>query len=76
MKPFTGSTKKTWITALVLCVLGFIGFGGLHRFYVGKVGTGILWILTCGLLGIGTVIDLVYILTGGFRCKNGEPLYK
>jgi len=76
MKPYTGSGKKVWLYALILCCLGFVAVGGLHRFYTGKTATGILWLLTGGLLGIGTIIDLVSILTGSYRCKNGEPLYK
>ena len=41
----------------------FFGFCGLHRFYMGKHGTGILWLLTLGLLGVGQLIDL-------FRMKS------
>jgi hypothetical protein len=37
----------------------FGGFAGLHRLYMGKYGTGILWLLTWGLLGIGQIFDLV-----------------
>ena len=49
----------------------FLGVLGVHRFYVGKVGTGILQILTAGGLGLWTLIDFIVILVGGFRDKNG-----
>lgn len=63
--------KKKW-TAFILCLL--LGGLGVHRFYVGKVGTGLLWMFTCGLFGIGYIIDLIVILCGGFRDKAGQPL--
>lgn len=49
----------------------FLGVLGVHRFYVGKVGTGILQILTAGGFGLWTLIDFIVILVGGFRDKNG-----
>lgn len=39
----------------------FLGLAGLHRFYVGKWGTGLLWLCTGGLLGIGQLVDLILI---------------
>ena len=62
--------------ALILCLLGFIGFGGLHRFYSGKFWTGLLWFLTGGMFYIGTIIDLVNIIMNTFYDKDGNPLQK
>jgi len=66
--------RKKKMTALILCIVGFFGFGGLHRMYVGKVGSGVLHLLTYGICGIGTIIDLISILSGGFRDSYGQPL--
>jgi TM2 domain-containing membrane protein YozV len=46
-------------TSYLLCAIGFLGVAGLHRFYLGKPGTGILWLITGGLFGIGTIYDLI-----------------
>lgn len=72
----TVTSDRSKIVAIVLCCLGFIGIGGLHRFYVGRVGTGILYLLTVGFFGIGTVIDLIRLLLGSFRDNTGTPLRK
>ncbi|TDB70747.1 TM2 domain-containing protein [Micromonospora sp. KC723] len=68
------STQKSWVVALLLCF--FIGVLGVHRFYVGKVGTGILQLVTFGGLGIWTLIDFILILVGAFKDKQGQPLAK
>ena len=52
--------KKT-STAIVLWCGSIFGLCGLHRFYLGKVGTGIIWLFTFGLLGFGQLIDLFRI---------------
>lgn len=46
----------------------------MHRFYVGKVGTGILMLFTLGGLGIWGLIDFIVILMGNFTDKNGNKL--
>ena len=47
--------------AYALLLLTLVGFAGIHYFYLGKVGRGVLWLLTWGLFGIGTLIDLFTI---------------
>ncbi|MHC1787468.1 MAG: NINE protein [Christensenellales bacterium] len=63
--------RSRW-AAFFLCLM--FGCFGAHRFYVGKAGTGLLWLLTLGLFGIGWTADLVLILFGAFRDKAGYPL--
>lgn len=58
----------------LLCLGWVFGVSGLQRFYVGKIGTGILWLFTGGLLGIGQLIDVILILAGQFTDKRGRPL--
>ena len=60
------------LAATLLCV--FLGALGVHRFYVGKVGTGILQLVTLGGLGIWALIDLVMIIVGQFRDSEGRLL--
>jgi len=74
IKPITGVSPYKRIWALILAAGIFLGFGGLHRFYVGKVGTGVLWLLTFGLFGIGQLIDVIMILFGRFCDSDGLPL--
>ena len=65
-------SDKSWLAALLLCF--FIGGFGVHRFYVGKIGTGILWLLTGGLLGIGSLVDFIVIACGNFEDCNGAVI--
>jgi len=67
-------SDKAMVPAALLCF--FLGALGLHRFYVGKVGTGILMLLTLGGLGIWSLIDLVMIIVGSFKDKDGLPLQR
>ncbi len=58
-------------TAIIIVVL--LGGLGVHRFMTGKIGTGILWLLTGGVFGIGWIIDIVSVCTGKFMKKDGTP---
>ncbi len=64
------SSDKNWIATLLLCI--FLGTFGIHRFYVGKVGTGILMLLTAGVFGILWIIDIIMIAVGSFTDKGGR----
>jgi len=68
------TSNKSKITAIILCLLGFLCIGGLHRLYVGKFFSGILYLCTGGLFFIGTIIDLIHLLLGQFSDNVGQPL--
>ena len=44
---------------LITALIGFVGIAGVHRFIMGQIGMGILYVFTCGLCFIGTIVDLV-----------------
>ena len=63
---------RSHLAAALLCL--FFGYLGIHRFYVGKIGTGLIWFFTIGFFGIGWILDLIFIILGLFRDKAGYPL--
>ena len=65
-------SEKSRTVALLLCI--FLGVLGGHQFYSGKIGKGILYLFTAGLLGFGVIIDFFKILFGSFKDSNGLPL--
>ena len=65
-------SDKKRIVAFLLCF--FLGVLGAHRFYAGKIGTAILQIFTFGGLGIWCLVDIIMILTGYFKDKQGRKL--
>ncbi len=68
----TITSHKSRRTALVLCIVG--GFFGLHRFYVGRWGSGLLFAISAGGFIFGWLHDLSQILHGTFKDNNGMPL--
>ncbi len=65
-------SEKKILPVFLLCF--FFGSFGFHRFYVGKVGTGILQILTLGGLGLWALFDFIMIIIGKFTDKEGDLL--
>lgn len=73
--PSAGSgavSNKSGIACLLLLI--FLGGLGIHRFYVGKVGTGILFLITCGGFGIWWLVDLIMLCMGSFTDAAGLPV--
>ena len=50
----------------------FLGGLGVHRFMTGKIGTGILWLISGGVFGIGWLVDFFMVCTGSYKDKNGN----
>ncbi|MBP7933703.1 MAG: protein kinase [Phycisphaerae bacterium] len=70
-----GASARLRLWALLLACVGFFcPLCGLHRFYVGKVGTGLIWLFTLGFLGVGTLIDVIMIIAGSFTDRHGLRL--
>ncbi len=63
---------KSRLVALLLCF--FLGWAGGHRFYVNKVGTGLLMLFTMGGFGLWYFVDLIIISLGSFKDKENQPL--
>ena len=72
--PVTAAGGKDWLVALLLSIL--VGWLGVDRFYLGYVGLGILKLLTCGGLGVWSIIDIILIAMNKVPDKNGQPLVR
>ena len=71
-QPSEQRSDKSRGIAAVLCF--FFGTLGIHRFYVGKIGTGLLWLFTLGFFGIGDIIDFLMIICGSFKDSEGRKI--
>lgn len=65
-------SPKSKILTLILCL--FLGVLGIHHFYAGKVGMGIVYFFTVGLFGFGWLYDIIKIASGTFKDGNGLPI--
>ena len=66
-------SDRSRLVTFLLCL--FLGGLGIHRFYAGKTGTGIIWLLTLGVFGIGSLVDLIMIICGTFKDIEGKFIY-
>lgn len=67
-----GVSEKNFVLTLVLAI--FLGVIGVHRFYVGKVWTGVMFFFTAGFFGVGVFLDVVMIVFQQFTDKNGDRI--
>jgi TM2 domain-containing membrane protein YozV len=67
-------SQKSRLAVTLLCILPawMVSIAGIHRFYLGKIGTGILMLLTLGGLGIWTLIDFIFAVSGNMKDKEGK----
>lgn len=65
---------KSQLVALILCIL--LGLIGVHRFYLGYTGLGILYLLTFGLFGVGWLIDLILLIIPNGLSPKGRSSYR
>ena len=68
------ASDKDWVTTLLLALL--LGTFGVDHFYAGKIGTGILKLITLGGCGIWALIDVIMIATGSYKDGNGLVVTK
>ena len=68
-------TERSVGTGYVLLALGLVGFCGLHRLYAGRVVSGLLWLFTGGLCGIGQLVDILFLPRMIQDHNEGRPVW-
>ncbi len=68
----TITSDKSKKAAIILCACG--GMFGIHDYYLGKIGSGLIKTCTGNFLCLGWIKDLIQIATGGYRDNSGAPL--
>jgi len=56
----------------IVCI--FLGELGIHRLVVGRIATGLIWFLTFGVFGLGWLVDVILLLSGNFKDKQGRRI--
>ena len=65
------SRRRDPLLILLTSLLGFLGFAGIHRFILGHVGMGLLYLFTAGICLIGTIVDIVNYKKLAFEHNHG-----
>jgi TM2 domain-containing membrane protein YozV len=65
-------SDKDWVVTLLLAI--FLGGLGIDRFYAGSIGLGVLKLITFSGLGLWWLIDIILLVTGGYKDGNGRPI--
>mgnify|MGYP001147933818 FL=1 len=66
-------SSRSWLVTLILVI--FLGELGIHRFYAGKVVSGLIWMFTGGLCGVGWIIDIILVICNVFHDKEGNRIH-
>lgn len=70
------TSDKSKKTTLILCAIGFLGLGGLHDFYLGKIGLGLVKLITLNFFVIGSIVDILKIANGTYTDGAGVAIRK
>lgn len=67
----TSSRRSTRDKLVTVLLAFFLGYLGIHRFYTGHILVGLIYLFTGGLFGIGWIVDIIFLLVGGYKDVDG-----